>query len=356
MLERMRLRAPQWAACLTYQYRTFGIHSTQRAEAIHSAMQSRFADKNSTFLQLVKDLERMSEELEFRSFDKGYRDTLRSKLLRVTGNNPVIYLPGDQYGHDVSGHARHLITAQCVNLVQFKVERHDDGPKNVPLQQQQYFTQRLIAKENVASIDKHQDFVLDVEFGLQYCYDEAGHITTLQSCTCQFPDCHGIACAHMWAVAHSLNCANVLDYLMPCDPFYRESIDLPTNAQDVGAARVVEAVPPPSHLTTKASRKTHLLQLGTVLSDLASDSFSQTDACARLLTECIENANRIRSEAEETGNYIPNPQVHGKNQNQKRKQPVCGPTTATSNRQAREVKSKRKKQAEANAQRLTGSL
>jgi hypothetical protein len=225
-LEGMRMRAPQWAACLTYRYRTFGMHSTQRAEAIHSAMQSRFAAKNSTFLQLVKDLERMSDELEFRSCAKGYRDTLRSKMLLVTGNKPVIYLPGNHYGDGVSGHARHLITKQCVNLVQFKVARDCDGPNNVPLEQQQYFTQRLLGKEKVASMDDPQDFVLDVEFGLQYCYDEAGHITTLQSCTCQFPDCHGMACAHMWAVAHRLTRSDVLDYLMPCDPFYRKSIDM----------------------------------------------------------------------------------------------------------------------------------
>jgi hypothetical protein len=38
-LDGMRERANQWAACMTYQYMTFGVHSTQRAEAIHSAMQ-----------------------------------------------------------------------------------------------------------------------------------------------------------------------------------------------------------------------------------------------------------------------------------------------------------------------------
>ena len=57
--------AKQWAACMTYQYMTFGVHSTQRAEAIHSAMQSRFADKSSTFLQLVKDIERMAADNDF---------------------------------------------------------------------------------------------------------------------------------------------------------------------------------------------------------------------------------------------------------------------------------------------------
>jgi hypothetical protein len=136
-LDGMRERANQWAACMTYKYMTFGIHSTQRAEAIHSAMQSRFANKNSTFLQLVKDLERMSEELEFRSRNQEYHDKLRSKMQNVTGTNPKITPFGEAYGQGVSGHARHLITAQCTNLVNFRVERIEGLP-DLPIEQHQF--------------------------------------------------------------------------------------------------------------------------------------------------------------------------------------------------------------------------
>jgi hypothetical protein len=37
-LERLGARAPKWAARWPYAHRTLDIHSTQRAEAIHSAL------------------------------------------------------------------------------------------------------------------------------------------------------------------------------------------------------------------------------------------------------------------------------------------------------------------------------
>ena len=176
--------------------------------------QSRFADKNSTFLQLVKDLERMAAENDFRSNDAEYRDRLRSKMQLATGNSPNISPFGEGYGQGVTGHARHLITAQCSNLIHFRVQRIDNGPPDLEIGRQQFRTQRWLAKEEETpgNLDA---ILLDVEYGLKYCYDECGHITTLKGCTCQFPNCHGMACAHMWAVAQCMNRADVLEHLMP---------------------------------------------------------------------------------------------------------------------------------------------
>jgi len=49
----------QWAACYTWRYRSFGIHSTQRAEAIHSSI-ARFCSKTSPFLAITMNLEQMA--------------------------------------------------------------------------------------------------------------------------------------------------------------------------------------------------------------------------------------------------------------------------------------------------------
>ena len=99
------MRAAQWGACLTHQCRTFGMHSTQHAETIQSAMQSRFSDRNCIFLQLV-NLERMTDGLEFRHLDKRYRNKLRCEV-RTT----VDQLCGIRYGSGMImiGHARHLM-------------------------------------------------------------------------------------------------------------------------------------------------------------------------------------------------------------------------------------------------------
>jgi hypothetical protein len=58
-LNKMKDKADRWAATFTYQHTTYGIHSTQRAEAIHSSIQL-FSSKHSSIVDLVKDLEDMS--------------------------------------------------------------------------------------------------------------------------------------------------------------------------------------------------------------------------------------------------------------------------------------------------------
>jgi hypothetical protein len=241
-----------------------------------------------------------------------------------------------------------------MNLVQFRVQRIDEGPPDLAIGQQQFLTQRWKVKETADDPENLQDILLDVEFGLKYCYDECGHITTLKSCTCQFPSCHGMACAHMWAVAQQMNREDILEHLMPCDDFYSESSSVPTLVQNQTTAVSQPALVPP-HLATKESRRIHLLQVFTVLADLASESASHTEACHRLATDCIQNSQKENcSNIGDTAHYYPNPQVHGKKQNQKRKQPIAGPTTVTAHKKRREAKRNQKNQQSEKAKRLIG--
>jgi hypothetical protein len=64
-------RKEQWAVCYTWQYQTYGIHSTQRAEAIHCAINV-FCCNTSTILDITKKLEQLAAE-----------HTLRNKMENV---------------------------------------------------------------------------------------------------------------------------------------------------------------------------------------------------------------------------------------------------------------------------------
>jgi hypothetical protein len=151
-----------------------------------------------------------------------------------------------------------------------------------------------------------------------------------------------------------MNRADVLEHLMPCDAFYRESTIMPTQVQSQTAAISQPAHVPP-HLASKESRRIHLVQAFTVLADLASDSVSHTEACHHLLTDCIQNYNTENCRnISDTAHFYPNPQIHGKKQNQKRKQPVAGPTTASSHKFRREAKRNKKNDQSEKAKRLTG--
>jgi hypothetical protein len=57
-LKSMFDRKSQWAACHTWTHNTYGIHSTARAEALHSSVRH-FCTKHSSAIAIVKDIEVM---------------------------------------------------------------------------------------------------------------------------------------------------------------------------------------------------------------------------------------------------------------------------------------------------------
>jgi MULE transposase domain len=59
-LDGLRDLAPKWAACYTWQHQSYGIHSTQRAEAANSVIAS-FCSKNSKILTITDDLEQLAD-------------------------------------------------------------------------------------------------------------------------------------------------------------------------------------------------------------------------------------------------------------------------------------------------------
>ena len=65
-LDTLASRKHKWAACFTWEHRTYGIHSTQRAEAMHSAI-AVFCSKQHTILEIVTRLEQMAEEQALKS-------------------------------------------------------------------------------------------------------------------------------------------------------------------------------------------------------------------------------------------------------------------------------------------------
>jgi hypothetical protein len=78
-LESLRIRKEAWAGCYTWQHRTFGVHSTQRAEAMHSVI-AIFCSKSHTIMQLVELLENLAKEQsakrEFSNLKNAFNDAI----------------------------------------------------------------------------------------------------------------------------------------------------------------------------------------------------------------------------------------------------------------------------------------
>jgi SWIM zinc finger len=54
--------------------------------------------------------------------------------------------------------------------------------------------------------------MLGMDFGLvhgDFTLDEYGHVTSTENCSCQFYNCYGIPCGHMWAVKFQTNSGEV---------------------------------------------------------------------------------------------------------------------------------------------------
>jgi hypothetical protein len=165
-----------------------------------------------------------------------------------------------------------------------------------------------------------------------------------------------MACAHMWAVAQHMGRGDILDHLMPCDAFYRDDSNMAPHIQDKTPA-VSQATEVSPRFATKESRRREILQACTVMADIACESAPHSEAFHRFVTESIEKYRKeICSSIGDTAHYYPNPQVHGKKQNQKRKQPITGPTTVTAHKRRRDAKKQQKNQGAEKAKRLTGFI
>jgi hypothetical protein len=215
-LDGMKSRAPQWAACFTWKYRTYGVHSTQKAESVHGVIADRFASKKNSFVELIKDQERMSIEQDFRSemsHSKGeakdqFYDSLRGHFIATgVGAMAAVYEPAKLYCKHLSPFARHLCATQAQSLVCFKCSI-------IPGSNCVYHTQRFLMDNNLpgGANFNNNSAQFSMDFGLvhgEFTLDEFGHVTTTGNCSCQFYNCYGLPCGHMWAVEFQTNSGEV---------------------------------------------------------------------------------------------------------------------------------------------------
>ena len=76
-LQSMSDRKSKWAACHTWTNCTFGIHSTARAEALHSSL-AHFCSKHSTVINIVKNMLRLLFHLGSTNVSRQALDDIRS--------------------------------------------------------------------------------------------------------------------------------------------------------------------------------------------------------------------------------------------------------------------------------------
>ena len=108
--------------CYIWQNKTYGIHSTQRAEAIHSVIQ-RFCSKHSSIVDLVLDIDRMASNQQSKSETDLLRHQLNEKIgpavniLPITG---ILLIRSIARGlaDKLSEYAARILRSQAVQISQ----------------------------------------------------------------------------------------------------------------------------------------------------------------------------------------------------------------------------------------------
>jgi hypothetical protein len=188
-LDELKAKKEKWAACYTWQHRTFGIHSTQRAEAIHAAI-AVFCSKTSTILEIVHDLEQMADE----QCMKSEMDSLDHMFGAVTGATPVLPAFAEKVSKRLVGFAGHLTNVQATQLVKYSCD-FIDGP-DVPAADRRALVRHF--SDSTGRILDDNEFSRAMDHGISTADGPTTHVTTLTSCSCQYPKCWGLICRHIF--------------------------------------------------------------------------------------------------------------------------------------------------------------
>ena len=119
-LEELFSRRKQWMATITWSFTTWGVHSTQRAEAVHAALKGRKL-KNLSAVALVQEMTEYNEQSRLK---KGV-DDVRKQLRSLAGLYAVPrFLQSLQTA--LTPYAYDLVLAQFSLSVTYKSTPYDD--------------------------------------------------------------------------------------------------------------------------------------------------------------------------------------------------------------------------------------
>lgn len=210
-------RKEQWAACYTWKHQTYGIHSTQRAEAIHSAIHV-FCCNTSTILDITKKLEQLAAEHTLRNKMENVNVMLRGAI----GAKPMVLPALEQTASMLHAFPRIMLNAQASLLIQYEcVPALYNNDVDVPEDEKYYLVVHSNASGNFTSPDgeictenkkkstlsDYDDFSTEVDHGMQpqaNVIKSEGHKTSLKRCSCQYPRLWGLPCRHMLRVMFHL--------------------------------------------------------------------------------------------------------------------------------------------------------
>lgn len=336
-LMRMGASCTKWAGCFTWGISSYGCHSTQRAEAIHSSM-ALFCSKTSTILDLVLNLEQMADNQVMKSEHNAVRNRLNTSASAVSESevrNSIVWL-----SNQCVPFAKHLILTQASMVTKYNISplslSSSDGSSpfssaEVMVKYSDDMNEVIFHSENeLRGVSRNE--VRAADFGTLVLEKE--HKTSLEFCSCQYGKNWALPCRHQFAMisfffmcGYSCSDSDIVQFLLKnIDAFWLKDLVLdciPRNMTFHNPIAHLVSTP----IRTKQQRRDLIMGAIKPLADHLSNSDSGTDSFLKYIKGMINKKVVKDSGIQIPGILVGNPEVKGKKQTQKRGQPSnCGPT------------------------------
>jgi hypothetical protein len=179
-LDKMAANREQWAARWTWRFFTLGIHSTQRIEAVHSAVAG-FLRASTLLTALLAALESHGAHVASSAATRTFRHIRLNQAAAKCHSHPII----DAAASLLSPYALMLLKAQLQQAAFYTVTE-TETPGTVKV------TRAWPAAPAAAAEDDAED----ADVGLASARFSLARTTTAGGCSCQFSRCYGIPCRH----------------------------------------------------------------------------------------------------------------------------------------------------------------
>lgn len=292
-LSNLAQKKEKWAACYTWSTCTFGIHSTQRAEAIHSAI-AMFCKTTHSIMEFTNMLEKMSEEQQLKSEIDACKLVLQQQQ---HGGNAALMPAAMEIMEKVSPFAGEIVKGQALQAVAYSLadgvtqSADDADDKRYKVTRRQPNVVHPVSEDSTGNtVESDND--RRVDFGAS-SFSSRQREASLSSCSCQFHKVWGLPCRHMFLIHLLKQRRGSVMHLVVS--FWQRQQDSSSGVSET----VTPVVPARNSRRSRTSngRKEVLKTTSVALCEIASARENRTLECQTLMSRLIDRYQEQDSSA-----------------------------------------------------------
>ena len=323
-------RRKQWAACFTWGYVTYGIHSTQRSEAIHASI-SCWCSKTNMLVELYQKLSNLAKTHAMTSATLYVRQLWKDTVRR--NNEDYAFLR--EIKDEITPKAFDAIQNQASLFPRYRVSPYDTTKEGYHVMYESVNDRKKISlmpndaniyKISYVTSERRQDLV-SLDEGLNEFTSISFVDATLKVCSCQYSTNYGLPCRHQLAVAFVCGLKSITTDFV--DKFWLRNANEDNSSMNMEIQSNIITTRNESGKDSYDSSEQRFDYLKTKLLPICQVASKKTSLFYSFSTT-IDNwtLNHTMLELKKE-NLISNPKLPPTSGKQKRKRPLFGPTSGS---------------------------